>query len=118
MATKKKTWYYVLVFTSEGPKYVTGEGEHHTAYWDELKEPKEMSKEYANSMVIGLLWNGYNAQVVASPIELDSQPYRYEIGHFEFIRKSQPSYEDVIAWISEHPQVFEDFKQKFGEEEE
>lgn len=87
MATKKKNWYYVLVFTSEGPKYVTGEGDHHTAYWDETKEPKEMSKEYAHDMVVGLLWNGYNAQVVMSPIELDSQPYRYEIGHFEFVRE-------------------------------
>ena len=88
MATKKYH-YYVVVFTNAGPKYVTGTGEHHTAYWDETKAPKEFSKDWANDMVVGLLWNGYNANVIMSPIELERQPYRYEVGHFEFIHNEE-----------------------------
>lgn len=89
MANKKKNWYYVVVYTSQGPKYVTGLGEKHTAFWDETKTPKEFSQDWAREIVVGLLWNGYNAVVAASPIELDNQPYRYDIGHFEFVHNKE-----------------------------
>lgn len=79
MATKKqKDWYYVLVMTDEGPKFVTGLGEHHTAYWDKDKKPYEVSKEWAEDMARGLLWNGHVAYVVKSQWELDTQPYNYK----------------------------------------
>ena len=89
MAKKQTEWFYVVVYTLEGPKYVTGLGDHHTAYWDTEKPPYELSKEWAREIVIGLLWNGYNANVVMSPIEIESQPYRYEIGHFEFVHEEE-----------------------------
>ena len=85
MATKKKYYHYVLVFTNNGPKFVTGLGDHHTAYWDELKAPKEFSKEWADDIVFGLRCNWYSAVRVTTPIELDTQPYRYDAGHFEFV---------------------------------
>lgn len=95
MATKKQTtWYYVVVFTQAGPKYVTGIGEHKTAYWDELGVPKEFSKEWARDLTSGLLVNGYNAQTVMSPIELDSQPFYYSMGHFEWVNKKEEDKED------------------------
>ena len=79
MATPKtKTFYYVLVFTDDGPKYVTGTGEHHTAYWDDTKKPYVMSKERAEDMTTGLLWNGFSACVVVSKLELTCQPYNYK----------------------------------------
>ena len=83
--TKKQTqFHYVLVMTDEGPKFVTGLGEHHTAYWNELEAPKELAKEWADDMVIGLTWNGHLAFHVVSKFEIEKQPFRYNIGHFEW----------------------------------
>ena len=82
---KAKEHYYVVVFTQEGPKYVTKIGEGKTAYWDMLEPPKEFSKEWARDLTFGLLVNGYNAQTVMSPIELDSQPFYYSMGHFKWV---------------------------------
>lgn len=87
MATKRtKYYYYILVFTSEGPKYVTGIGEHRTAEWDMLKKPKEFSSEYADDVVLGLTLNGFNAVKVQMKWEVENQPHRYEIGVMQFIR--------------------------------
>ena len=79
MATTKKqtNWYYVLVMTDEGPKFVTGLGEHHTAYWDKDKKPYELSEAWAKEMVRGLTWNGHVAFMVKSLWEIDGQPYNY-----------------------------------------
>lgn len=74
----RKNHYYVLVFTNEGPKYVTGTGEHHMAYWNELGEPKEFAKSVAEDMVFGLRCNWYQAVLVTTPVELKDQPYNYE----------------------------------------
>ncbi len=113
MATKKKYHHYVLVFTNEGPKFVTSLGDHHTAYWNELESPKEFSKEYADDVVFGLRCNFFSAVRVTTPVELDNQPYLYDRGKFDFVFNNEPSREDIVAWISEHPQLLEDFKQKF-----
>lgn len=86
MATKKKNFYYVLVFTSEGPKYVTST-EYHTAHWDEKEIPLELGKSFADDITRGLLLNGYNAATVCMPLELSHQPYAYDRGHFEFVVK-------------------------------
>lgn len=79
MATTKKqtNWYYVLVMTDEGPKFVTGLGEHHTSYWDKDKKPYELSEAWAKDMVRGLTWNGHVAFMVKSLWEIDGQPYNY-----------------------------------------
>lgn len=86
--TTQKHWY-VLVCTGEGAKFVTGEGEHHTAYWDKDKVPKEFSKEYALDMTRGLCLNGYNAFAVCREWEQPNQPYAYYCGHFEWVNDEQ-----------------------------
>lgn len=85
MATKKKYHHYVLVFTNEGPKFVTGLGEHHIAYWDKLEAPKEFTQFMADDIVFGLRCNFFSAVRVTTPTELEYQPYMYDAGHFEFV---------------------------------
>ena len=77
MANTKKYHYYVMVFTEEGPKYVTGIGEHHTAEWNMLEKPLEMSSSFAEDVYTGLCWNFHTAILVKSRFEIESQPYRY-----------------------------------------
>jgi len=81
--TKKKNYWYVLVMTEEGPKFVTGT-EYHTAFWDKEKAPEELGKYWAEDICRGLLLNGYLAYTVCMPIELDTQPYNYGKGKFEW----------------------------------
>ena len=81
--SKKKNHYYVLVFTSTGPAYVTGIPRRSYAEWDKNKEPYEMTKSMAEEVAYGLNLNGYAAQMVISPFEAH-QPYRYENGKFEW----------------------------------
>ena len=84
MATKEKTYNYVLVLTHEGPKFVTSIGEGKTAHWDKLEAPKEMPLDFARDMALGLTWNGHVAFAVSSRFALDTQPYLYSKGHFEW----------------------------------
>ena len=77
MASKKNYWY-VIVMTDDGPKFVTGLGDHHTAYWDENEKPYELSETWAKDIAKGLLLNWFTAFPVCSPIELDKQPYNYK----------------------------------------
>lgn len=79
---KKTNYYYVLVLTKTGPVFVTGEGDHHMAYWDRSKPPMELSRDYAKDMVIGLNLNGHMAFTVVMPFELETQPYCYDLGKF------------------------------------
>ena len=81
---KQTKWYYVLVLTNQGPVFVTKIGEHKTAYWDKNEKPKEFSKSWAEDLAFGLMVNGYSAFTVSNNFELDTQPYRYDIGHFEW----------------------------------
>ena len=78
------TWYYVLVFTHQGPVYVTSweTYPHRVCEWNKNEVPKEMSKDDATYMAVGLYWNGTLAQVVASPYKLESQPFQYDKGEF------------------------------------
>ena len=85
MATKKQTkWHYVLVLTEEGPKFVTGIGEGKTAFWNKLEKPREFSDSWADDLAIGLCANGYMAYHVVMKFELDTHPYFYSKGHFEW----------------------------------
>ena len=93
MATKKKNFYYVLVFTESGPKYVTSVSNmDRVAYWNENEKPLEFSKVWAEDLRLGLGCNGFNTVVVTSPYELDSQPYRYDF--FEINWKEKESNPD------------------------
>lgn len=79
MATKKTTnYYYVLVFTDNGPVYVTSvEWVSKTAHWEKDKEPYTFNKTDAEDLAFGLQCNFFNAVVVSSRHEIDCQPYNY-----------------------------------------
>ena len=87
---KKKNYWYVLVMTEEGPKFVTkvNYGDK-TAEWNMLEEPKEFSKETAKDLVIGLNLNFNIAYAVCQPFELTGQPYRYADGKFEWVENEK-----------------------------
>ena len=85
----KKNYYYVLVCTTEGPKFVTGIGEHYVAFWNCEKTPYNMSKSYAEDVVNGLMWNGYLAYLVCSSIKINSHPYNYEKYDIEWKEKEK-----------------------------
>ena len=86
MANTTKNHWYVIVCTTEGAKFVTGT-EYHTAYWDENEKPLELSKAHAQDIANGLWLNGFVAYAVCMNWEIDRQPYRYELGHFEWVNK-------------------------------
>ena len=80
---KKKNFWYVIVMTNEGAKFVTSlDWSTKTAHWDGEEKPKEMSMESAKDLAMGLMLNFNQAYPVCSPIELDNQPYRYSEGNF------------------------------------
>lgn len=86
---KKQNYWYVLVLTSEGPTFVTGISEHKTAHWDKSESPKEFNEGYAKDMAFGLMVNGYTAFAICNRFELDNQPYRYNMGHFEWVENKE-----------------------------
>ena len=78
MENKKKYHHYVLVFTVNGPKYVTSvNNANREASWEENKAPYEMSYSNAEQLAIGLTWNGYHAVVVKMNYEIKTNPYNY-----------------------------------------
>lgn len=79
---KQKKYYYVLVMTDNGPVFVTGRGEHHTAYWERLEKPRAFTKTIAEEIAYGLNLNFYQSYMVTIHHELESQPYRYSDGGF------------------------------------
>ena len=82
----KQYYYYILVFTNDGPIFVTNvEYSPKQAMWNKEQKPLEMSKEAARDVSLGLLLNFYQAYVIESPIEITSQIYLYKEGHFEWV---------------------------------
>ena len=82
---KKQNYWYVLVLTNEGPKFVTKvEWQTKTAHWEKLEAPIELGETRAKDLTFGLMVNCYAAFAICSPIELDSQPYLYNLGQFEW----------------------------------
>ena len=79
---KKKNYYYVLVCTDSGPVFVTGLGEHHTAFWKRDDAPYELGRYMAENVACGLGLNFTEAFTVVMPYELTVQPYRYDAGSF------------------------------------
>ena len=80
---KKQNYYYVLVLTNEGAKFVTKVNwSNKTAEWNKLEKPLEMSKETAKDLTMGLQLNFNNAFMVCNGYEISCQPYRYDKGNF------------------------------------
>lgn len=77
----QKNHYYVLVFTSEGPVFVTNILPNRFAEYDKLEKPMELSKSVATDVANGLTLNFNLAFVVTVPYELSGQGYVYETQH-------------------------------------
>lgn len=81
---KKQNYYYVLVFTNNGPAYVTSvDYRNKTARWDKLEKPLELGQSSAKDLCFGLNCNFTSAVVVCMPTEIEYQPYRYDAFEFE-----------------------------------
>lgn len=113
MAEKKNHWY-IMVLTPTGPKFVTEVNyyPHKNAHWDKLGKPLEMSKSEAQDVALGLCLNLHLAYAVCQPFQIDHQPYFYDKGKFRW-ETDEVNLDNVVDWISEHDQLFEDFKEKF-----
>ena len=86
MATKN--YYYVLVFTNEGPVYVTYiHNATRTAVWKKDEKPQAFPKYYAEDLVLGLNLNGHHAVMVVSKYKL-CHPYNYSFYDCKFEQKS------------------------------
>ena len=87
----KKNYYYVLVFTNEGPVYVTSvDNSNKMCHWNEKKKPYEFgSKSYAEDIALGLNCNMNSCVMVCSPYEIDSHPYNYEYFDCKFEKKEK-----------------------------
>ena len=84
--SKKKNFYYVLVITASGPKFVTKINHRDkTAEWNEDEAPLELGKYMAEDICMGLNLNYHCAYTVHMPFEIESQPYRYNVAHIEWI---------------------------------
>ena len=87
--SRNKYSYYVLVFTDDGPVYVTGVRGYNIAEWNKFENPKSFSKEYAQDIVKGLTWSGFNCQVVISEWDIAHQPYNYEKYQAVFVNRKE-----------------------------
>lgn len=88
MANKTNYWY-ILVLTESGAKFVTNILPHRTAEWDELGKPMEFTQNMAKEIAKGLMLNFNTAFPVCSPIELDKQPYNYQDWKIEWVKKDK-----------------------------
>lgn len=86
---KKKYHYYVMVFTNDGPKYVTKILPHHTAEWKWQDKPLEMSASWAEDVYTGLCLNFFTAVLVKSRFEIDHHPYRYDEWQIDWKKREE-----------------------------
>ena len=92
---KSKYHYYVLVFSSDGPVYVTSiDNANRYAHWDKSKAPLEFSASYAEDLVMGLNMNFNSAFMIQSTREIPGQPYNYEYYDCTFVEKSEEKEEE------------------------
>ena len=79
---QQKEYNYVMVFTDNGPKFVT---ECHyvgrICKWDG-KIPMEFYHDDASYLAMALTVNGNYAIAVCSRFQIETQPYNYEKGQF------------------------------------
>lgn len=84
----KKSYYYVLVFTDNGPVYVTAVNNfERVSYWNKEEKPMSMSQSFAEDIAMGLNLNYHSCVVVKSPHEISGHPYNYEDFDCTFTRK-------------------------------
>lgn len=89
-----KYHYYVLVFSTSGPVYVTSiDRDNKYAHWDKDKEPLEFSASYAEDLVMGLNMNFNSAVLIKSRIEITGQPYNYDDYDCTFVEKEDKEVE-------------------------
>lgn len=82
-----KKYYYVLVFTSNGPKFVT-DTSYNTAKWDINKSPLCFpSAKIVSEIALGLTANGHYAVGCCSRFEIDGHPYNYNDYEINFTPK-------------------------------
>lgn len=96
MSNAKKNYYYVLVVTTSGPKFVTSV--HHKdkmAEWNEEESPKELGKYLAEDITMGLNFNGHLAYTVHMPFEIENHPYRYDRAHIVWEDNKEDNKEDL-----------------------
>ena len=86
MANKKQSFWYVLVLTDSGARFVTAV-EHVTKYahWDKLGKPLELGMSMSKDLAMGLMCNGYIAFPICNFFELTEQPYKYDMGEFQWV---------------------------------
>ena len=89
MANTRKWHYYVMVFTNEGPKYVTKILPNHYAEWKTDDKPLELSASWAEDIYTGLCLNFYTATLVKSRFEIEHHPYNYEDYDIQFVAKEK-----------------------------
>ena len=82
--SKSEEYYYILVFTDKGPKFVTESDICMLeCRWDGVT-PKQFEREDAAYMALILTRNGNYAVAIYSLYEIDTQPFDYEKGYFEW----------------------------------
>lgn len=85
-AKAKKNYWYVLVLTDKGPVFVTSvEYSPKVAYWNKKEVPKEFGEAQAKDLAMGLSVNGFIAYPICNFYDLETQPYYYNKGHFEWV---------------------------------
>ena len=91
MAKKQTKKYYILVFTQDGPKYLTSLDYHtKTAHWDTDEKPYEFSSyESALDIHIGLLWNGHMSVISVAEYDIEHHPYNYKDYEISFKERSK-----------------------------
>lgn len=88
MATKSKNFYYILVMTDSGPKFVTKlEHQGKMAYWDINEPPLSLSKYMAEEVAFGLSANFHQAYAIHSEWEIKYHPYNYKDFDIKWERK-------------------------------
>lgn len=82
----KKNHYYVLVLTENGPVFVTSVPERNWCVWDKNEAPRDFgSKSYAEEIAWGLRMNGFQAYMITLDYEIGGQPFRYDLGDFQWV---------------------------------
>lgn len=87
---KKPKYHYILVFTNNGPVFVTDvkTTPYKHCVWNKKEKPYSfLEQKYAQEVCFGLNVNGYQCVQVESQWELENHMYNYELGNFYWRKK-------------------------------